>query len=286
MFLVSTSSCSDLCDKLAKTMDYRKADVERRRFPDGELYLRIRDHLKGEKVILVANTRRDEDLVETILSSEAARGCDPSRLITLIPYFGYARQHKRYLEGEPISSRAVGLSFMQYFDKAAVVDIHDESAMEPFHGKLVNIHITESIANYFSGKGIDFVISPDDGGMERAAIIADRLKARTFYFEKKRIDPRTVEMTAPDIDVKGKNVLIVDDIISTGGTIIKAVQKLREMGAGRVFATAVHGLFVNGSGEKIRGMVEELAVTNTVHSEYSRIDISAEVSGHLREMMK
>jgi ribose-phosphate pyrophosphokinase len=286
MFLVSTSSCSDLCDKLAKTMDYRKAEMERKRFPDGELYLRIKDHIKGNKVIVVANTRRDEDLVETILTSEAARGSDPSRLITLIPYFGYARQHKRYLEGEPISSKAVGMSFIQYFDMAAVVDIHDESAMEPFHGKLVNIHITDSIADYFSGKAIDFVISPDDGGMERASIIAKKLRAKTFYFEKKRIDPRTVEMEAPNIDIRGKNILIVDDIISTGGTIIKAVQKLREMSANRIYATAVHGLFVNGSGEKIKGMVEELAVTNTVHSDYSRIDISVEVSKHLREMMK
>lgn len=286
MFLLPTFSCTDLCKNLAEKLDLQIADVERKRFPDGEMYLRIRDDLKGKDVMIVGNSRTDEEVIESILLHEAAMGMAPRNLASLIPYFGYARQHMRYHPGEPISMQGIGQSYLRYSGRAFVVDVHDESALPAFGGKLSNIHICTSFIDYYKDSNIRYVVSPDDGALWRAREVASGLGCDVFNFEKKRIDAWTVRMEPIDNDLKGGNVVLLDDIISTGGTIISAIELLKSMNAGKIFVSAVHGLFINGAAEKISNASGEIAVTNTIGSKYSRIDISNEVSKHIKEALK
>ncbi|MCL4330559.1 MAG: ribose-phosphate diphosphokinase [Candidatus Thermoplasmatota archaeon] len=286
MFLLPASSCNELCENLAKRLNLRLAGIERKRFPDGEMYIRIEEDLGGSDVMIVGNSRSDEEVVDSILLHEAARGMAPRSLVSLVPYFGYARQHMRYLPGEPISMQGIGQSYLRYSDRAFVIDIHDESALLVFGGKLSNIHIRSSFINYYRDRNISYVVSPDDGALWRAREVASGLGCDVFNFEKKRIDAWKVRMEPIDTDLKGGNVLLLDDIISTGGTIISAIELLKTMKAGKIYVSAVHGLLINGAAEKISQASGEIAVTNTIKSKYSKIDISEEVSKYIKEALK
>ncbi|HDZ35447.1 MAG TPA: ribose-phosphate diphosphokinase [Thermococcus sp.] len=255
-------------------------DVEIKRFPDGEKYVRVLD--SAEEVTLVQSTFRpqDEHLVEMILLADALRERGVRKLRAVVPYLAYSRQDRVTKEGEPVSVRAVMKTLALYYDELYVFDLHNPETLKFFPGKAVNLSPARAIAEYFGEKlGEGVVLAPDKGARERAKAVAEKLGLEYSHFEKKRISPTEVEMRPVDIDVKGKNVLIVDDIISTGGTMIRAANLLREMGAGKVFVAATHGVFAEGAIERVSKAVDELAVTNTIPTPVSRISIVPDILG-------
>ncbi|MEM0155399.1 MAG: ribose-phosphate diphosphokinase [Thermoplasmataceae archaeon] len=277
MIIVAGSTSRRLAAEISERTHSQVADVERRRFPDGELYLRIKKDLKDQEVMMISSTTNDESLIETMLLIDAAREFRPRSILAIIPYFGYARQHMRYNEGEPVSSKVWTYLLERFADKIISIDIHDEQTLSYSSKPFLNISIMDSIASHYRDRAIDYVVSPDDGGSRRSLEVAQRLSAESFYLDKKRIDSSTVEMKFPDIDIKGKNILVVDDVISTGGTILKAVKLIRERGAARVYVSAVHGLFVGESQKKIEDIADDLAVTETVETRSSKISIAKEI---------
>lgn len=277
MIIVAGSSSGILATKISNETGSVIAEVERRRFPDGELYLRILNDLQGQDVMLISSTRSDENIIETMLLIDAVRECNPRHVTAVIPYFGYARQHMRYKNGEPVSSKVWTYVLAKFADQIVSIDIHDEQTLSYSSKPFININIIDSIVSHYSSRGIDFVASPDDGGSKRAEEISDKLQTDHFYLEKNRIDSSTVEMKFPDVDVREKNILVVDDIISTGGTIIKAVKLIKERGAAKVYVAAVHGIFMQGSQEKIGEIADDLAVTDTIESKSSKISIAKEI---------
>jgi ribose-phosphate pyrophosphokinase len=282
MIVVAGSSSGKLAMKISQHIGSDMAEIERRRFPDGELYLRIKNDLRGADVMLVSTTRGDENLVETMLLLDAVRECEPHTLTAVIPYFGYARQHMRYKEGEPVSSKVWTCLMDHFADTIVSVDIHDEQTLSYSSKPFVNVSITDSIASHYKDMHIHYVISPDDGGAARAKEIAVKMHTDNFYIDKRRIDSNNVEMKLPDVDIRGKNLLIVDDIISTGGTIIKAVKLLRERGAAKIYVSAIHGLFIGDSELRIRQIADDLAVTDTVESDSSKISIAEELVNKMK----
>jgi ribose-phosphate pyrophosphokinase len=277
MIIVAGSTSGRLAAEISDKTDSKIADVERRRFPDGELYLRIKMDLKNQEVMLISSTTNDESIIETMLLIDAVREFKPRSIVALIPYFGYARQHMRYNDGEPVSSKVWTYLLERFADSIVSIDIHDEQTLSYSSKPFINISIIDSIVSYYRDKGIHYVLSPDDGGSRRALEIAQKLNTKSFYLDKKRIDSSTVEMKFPDIDIKGKSILVVDDVISTGGTIIKAVKLIRERGAAKVYVAAVHGLFVGESQKKIEDIADDLAVTDTVETRSSKISIAREI---------
>lgn len=262
-----------------------KADVgelERKRFPDGELYVRILTDLSGKDVLLVSDIRTSDGVVETSFLLEAARGMNPRSLRLFTPYFSYMRQHTRYKKGEPVSSKVLVDLYTKYADGMLTVEIHDEETLTFTAKPFANLKLGESLKDFYSAWNLDMVVSPDDGGFERATKLAELLGVRAVQLDKVRIDSSNVAIEVPDnIDFSGKKVLLIDDIISTGGTMIKAMELLRSRGVSNLGVCAVHGLFVNGSERRIASLADDLSVTNTVPGEYSKIDVSAEVATYL-----
>lgn len=255
-------------------------EVEIKKFPDGEKYVRVLG--SADEVTVVSSTffPQDERIVELLLMGDALREGGVKRLRAVVPYFGYSRQDRVSKEGEPISVRAVMRALGLYYDELYVFDLHNPETLRFFPGKAVNLSPARAIADYFAEKlGEGIVLAPDKGARERAKAVAQRLGLEFSHFEKRRISPTEVEMRPVDVDVEGKNVLIVDDIISTGGTMIKAANLLRKMGAKRVFVSATHGVFAEGAIERVGKAVDELAVTNTIPTPVSRISVVPEIVG-------
>ena len=282
MYIVPSSTAYNVSRKLASIFSCNVSGVVRKRFPDNEMYLKIIDDVHGEDVLLVGNTRSDSDIIEYLLLLDAIKEEDPKSITAIIPFFGYARQHMRYNNGEPVSSKVFTKAINQYADRIITVELHDEQTLDYSDVQFENIKIINPVYDYFKNKNIDFVMSPDDGGYERAKIMGNKLGIPAYYIDKKRIDSTTVKMILPEEDYENKNVLILDDIISTGGTIIKASNLIREHGARNIYACAIHGVFANNSNEKIERYVNELTVTDTIETKYSNITVSEEIAASLK----
>ncbi|MDI3474687.1 MAG: ribose-phosphate pyrophosphokinae [Thermococcaceae archaeon] len=253
-------------------------DVEIKKFPDGEKYVRVMG--EGKEAALVSSTfnPQDERILELILLGDALRERGFERLKAVVPYFAYSRQDRVTKVGEPVSVRAVMRVLGVYYDELYVFDIHNPKTLGYFPGKAFNLSPARAIADYFGEKlGEGIVLAPDKGALGRAAAVAERLGLEYSHFEKRRISPTEIQMMPVDVDVAGKNVLIVDDIISTGGTMIRAAELLRRMGADRVFVAATHGVFAEGAVERVSRAVDELAVTNTIPTPVSKISVVPEI---------
>jgi len=282
MKIISSSSSRELSLKMAEELKCELLDIERKRFPDGEMYIRIMGDFKGEDVVAVGNTRDDTEIIEFLLMINAAKENGAGRVIAVVPYFGYARQHMVYRSGEPVSSKVMISSIENFCDSIIVVEIHDLATAKFSRRGLINVKIVKPLVEYYRDKKIDYVVSPDDGGLERAKELADLLKTKSFNIDKKRIDSRTVTMTVPDIDVMGKNIVILDDMISTGGTIIKATDLLKKRGADKVYVSAIHGIFANGSYNEISSIAQDIVITDTIFGKWSKITVAGEVAEAVR----
>ncbi len=251
-----------------------------KKFPDGEKYVRVLGSAEEVTVVQSTFAPQDEHIVELILIADALRARGAERLRAVVPYFAYSRQDRGTKEGEPVSVRAIMKLLGLYYDELYVFDMHNPETLKFFPGKAVNLSPARAIADYFAEKlGDGLVLAPDKGARERARAVAERLGLEFSHFEKERISPTEVRMTPVDVDVRGKNVLIVDDIISTGGTMVRAANLLKEMGAGKVFVAATHGVFAEGAIERVSNAVDELAVTNTIPTPVSKISIVPDILG-------
>lgn len=282
MIIVPSGPSEKLARKIAEIMGARLSRVERKRFPDGEMYVRAEEPMSGEDVAVIGSTRSDTDFLETLLLLNAARESGATSVTAVVPYYGYSRQHRRYKGGEPVSSKVVTKSIENFCDRIICVEIHDEETLGFTTKPFLNLSVIGTVSDYFRNKNLDLILSPDDGGFERASKMGELLGLPAHYINKKRIDSKTVEMKLPKgVDFSGKSILLVDDIISTGGTIIKAANLLKENGASRISVSAVHGVFARESDRTIETLVDDLVVTDTIETSHSLISVAAEISKSL-----
>jgi len=277
MKIVSGSSSKLLAGRFAKEADVNLVDVNIKRFPDKECYVRIMDDLDNENVVLIQNAWPDENIVEFFLLADAIREFKVKKLTAVIPYFGYARQDKKFNSGEPVSVRALIKRLQIGIDKIITVDIHDENVLKWFDISNINISGMPAIGEYLKKLAPDIVIAPDDGALELAKNVADIVGCSYDYLDKKRVDDMHVEMTPKDLDVKNKNVAIVDDIISTGGTIITATKNLKNQGAKSVYACCKHGLFANNVLGKLQRVCDKIVSTDTIENRASIVSVASEI---------
>jgi ribose-phosphate pyrophosphokinase len=267
-----------LATRLAKELDVALGKVDTKRFPDGECYVRIHDDLEREDVILVQSTRTDEEVIELLLLQDAIQEFRVRSLITVVPYFGYARQDKLFNKGEAISSRALIQAIQRNTDTVLLVDVHNLTILTYFDIPVENISGMLQIANYLKEAGAEMVLSPDEGSVSRARIVGQIIGTSVDYLEKTRIDGETVKITTKMLDVYRKRVAIVDDIIATGGTIIEASKQLKDQGAKEVIAACTHGLYAQGALAKLEKVVDTIVSSDTIENETSAVSVAPELA--------
>ena len=276
MKIIGGSASGMLAAELARVLNADLVETEFRRFPDGEGYARILGDLNDEHVLLVQTTLPDPNIVELFLWQDAVNDFDIENLITVTPYFGYGRQDKAFESGEAVSARAIAERIELFTDEVVMVDIHNPHVLEYFGKPVTHLTAAPAFARHLDGK-VDIVLSPDEGRMEMANGVSEILGTDTDYLEKIRHDATTVEIKPKSLDVAGKRVAIVDDIISTGGTLGLATKQLKEEGVESIIALCTHGLFIGDAMDKLYNCAEVIS-TDTVESEHSKISVAQEIA--------
>jgi len=271
MIIIGGPASNGIDEKLAKILSAEHVKVEHKIFPDGESYIRVPYDVNGKEVVIVQSTYppQDKHLMELLLIIEAVKNMNASRIISVVPYLAYSRQDRRFKEGEALSIKTV-LSIISYAgaDTLVVVEPHRPDALNYFHGDVIIVDPTPAIADYLRGVVKNpFVLAPDRGALDRAKRLAEKLNAEYNYLEKFR-DRETgrVKVTnIPHMNLDGREVIIIDDIISTGGTILEAVNVIRNFNVKRIIVAAAHALLIGNSYDKLKEAgVDMLITTNSV----------------------
>jgi len=283
LYVVGGSASRKLSQSLARELRVNNAMVESKRFPDGECYVRIKEDLKDQEVVLVQTTFPDPNLVELFMLQDAVREMSPSRLVTVVPYFGYARQDKKFNDGEAISARAISRLIDRSTDEFITVDIHAPKILEWFDVEASDVSVMPIFGRFLKEKGVDLVLAPDKGALDRASAAAKVLGCEWDHLEKTRIDSETVTMAPKDLDAYGKTVAIVDDIIATGGTIIRATEALKEQGAAKVFAVCAHGLYTKNALDRLEPVCDAVFSADTIENPTNVISAASALAEKIKK---
>ena len=279
--IIAGSSSPMLAKNLAKEMNAPIASVSVKRFPDGECYVRL--HEEVEHAIIVQNTYPDENIIELFLLEDAAKRM-ASRIDVIIPYYGYGRQDKIFEYGEAISAEKMARLIEQDANSVILVNPHKEHIINFFSIPAMAADATTTIAEYFKGK-VDMVVAPDKGAAAMAEKAASVIQCDYDYFEKHRISGSEVETKLKSMDVAGKNIVIIDDIISTGGTMIQAIKQLVRQEANNIYVACIHGLFIGNADDKIlQEGAKEIVSTDTIESAYSKVSVAKEIAKLLENL--
>jgi len=278
--VIGGGASKDLAKRLARKLKAVYIQTETKIFPDGESKVTLGKIPKKSVILVVQSTYPpvDTNLLQVLSIISQVRKIS-SRTFAIIPYMGYARQDKQFLSGEVITMSVVAKMLQSVgAKKVIVVDIHSNTALNHFNIPTENVSAVPELAKYFKKLNLKnpLVVSPDMGGYSRSKKFASLLKT-DFIVLKKHRDRKTgrVSIQTAKVDVQGKDLILVDDIISTGGSIIKAAQFLKKQKCKRVFVACTHGLLVEGAEKKIRKAgVSRIISTNTIPGNTSKVDVS------------
>lgn len=271
LLLFSGNSNRHLAEQIAGYLGVSLGDCEVGRFPDGEVRIKIRADVRGADVFLIQSTCApvNDHLMELLIMADAARRASAGRITAVVPYFGYSRQDRKDEGRVPISAKlAANLLEAAGIDRLVTIDLHAAQIQGFFDIPVDHLFASKVFIKYVKQLALpDLVIaSPDAGGMKTAWGYVKRLDgAYLAVIEKRRSSGEDVEVGFVIGDVKDKHVVLVDDIISTGGSVAKAAALLREKGAKKVYIMATHPVFCGRAVEKLRDApLTEIIVTDTI----------------------
>jgi ribose-phosphate pyrophosphokinase len=281
MKVICTEKSPVLATQVAKTLKTTVVDVKYSRFPDGEQYL-----LAGEiddEMVIVGSVVDNDSLVQLMLLVDA---CDRATNRLVLPYMAYARQDKRFKAGEPISSRVVARALSQGVTEVITVNIHEKEVLKSFTVPAQNLSLARDIGSYIRTLQLDnpLILAPDEGAMAFAEQVASAGGWECDHLEKTRLSGVDVKMAPRQLSAKSRSVVIVDDIISTGGTIATAAGMLYQQGARDVFAACVHGVFTGGAYVRLMATgIRDVVCSDTIERSCSRISAADQIAYALRK---
>ena len=292
MRVVPGPASRELGMKVAEKLGAEVLPVEHKTFPDGESYVRFDGSVRGETVAIVqsAYPPQDKHLFELCLMADAAKDLGAERVVAVVPYMAYARQDKRFMPGEAVSIRTVGkLLKAAGVDKLITVDIHSDEALRNLSSELevANLTAIPLLARYMAeSKGLSgaFALAPDRGALDLAEE-ASKVLGGGFGWLYKHRDRRTGEVRVEErrLDISGRTVIIFDDMISTGGTVVAAAELLKKQGAARVYAACTHPLLVRDALKRIMASgCDGVVGTDSVPSSVSVVSIAGLLARELR----
>jgi ribose-phosphate pyrophosphokinase len=283
--IIAGKSSENLAKELSKKIKGNFVKSEIRVFPDGESKITLIGKLSKKKSIVVQSIYPpvDTNLVQALSLISKAKE-HSSEVIAVIPYMGYARQDREFLPGEIVTMKVLGKLFKGAgASKIIVVDIHSLIGFKHFSIKTKNVTAIPDLVGYFKKLSLKnpLIISPDQGGKERAKEFAKEFNLDYIALEKKR-DRKTgkVKIKTKNLDeVKNRDLILVDDMISTGGSIIKAAQFLKKQKCKRIYVACTHALLMNNAEKKIKKAgVTSIISTNTIPGKTSKVDISKTIA--------
>lgn len=268
--LFSGSSNPELAKEIADYLGISLARIQLNRFSDGETSVRIEENVRGDDVFIVQSTSSpsNDHIMELLLMVDAAFRASASRITAVIPYFGYARQDRKVEPRVPISAKVVANVIQATgTDRVLTMDLHADQIQGFFDIPVDNLFASPIVIDYLKTLNLKevVVVSPDSGGADRARFLAKNINAGLAIIDKRRPEANVAEVSHVIGDVDGKNCILIDDMVDTGGSIAKAAEALRDHGAEDVYCTFTHPVL---SGEAPRKLYsagfEEIITTNTI----------------------
>ena len=291
--IIAGPSSPDLSEKIAQNLGAELIPVDVRIFTDGESRIKM-DNVKKKNCVIVQSTYppTDRHLLQILMMVKKCTDDLAADICTVIPYMAYSRQDRAFQHGEVISMELVAKLLEAVGNKRLItLDIHSPLALSYFRIDVQNITSIPLLANHAANNmklNRTVVVSPDVGGIKRAYEFAKILGSDIIALKKCR-DSNSGEVVIEDkleYNIADRDVILVDDIITSGGTIVKASQVLKKNKADKIYAMCVHALLVEDTAEKIRAAgVNEIISTNSIPSRYAKVDISPIVSASLRSLL-
>jgi ribose-phosphate pyrophosphokinase len=279
MKVISTESSQILAARVAREAGLDIVDVRFSRFPDGELYLRTGPI--DDEMIIIGSISSSDALVQLLLLVDA---CESSRNVLVLPYMGYARQDKQFNPGEPLSARAVARALSPGVSGILTVNIHDENVLRHFKAPAKNLTLAGEIGEYLKGMKLSrpLILAPDEGAAEFGRKVASAGGWDSDHLKKTRLSGEEVRMEPRSLKAESRDVVIVDDIISTGGTLAKATQMLYEQGALNVYAVCVHGVLTGGAHTHLLSAgIRDVVCSDTLERGCSRYSAAREIASRI-----
>ncbi len=286
--IIGGSASQKLAAKVAWELEDTLVPMETKKFPDGERYIRIKGELEDE-VIVIQSTGypQDENLVELFLILKNLKNMGAEKIKVVIPYFGYARQDKQFKGGEAVSAKIIA-EILEAAGASQIfsINLHQDHITEFFSVPAYNLSAMPLIADYIKDFLDDpIIIAPDEGALKHAKEVAGVIGCRYDYLEKQRISPKIVETKPKSIDIKGMQAVIIDDIISTGGTIVGASSILERQGAEKIVVACVHAVLVEDALLRIFTTgVDDVVATDTLSSDVSVISVAPLIADALKRL--
>ncbi len=281
MIIVPGPASQSLGNKIASSLDARVVPLTVKTFPDGEYSLRFEGDLSEDDVIVVQTTGppQSKHVMELLLMLDAAKDLGAKKVTAVVPYLAFARQDKQFLSGEVVSAETVvKLIEACGVDRFVTVNVHSEKILNKFNVSADNLSAITLLAKYFKNRGLNgaFSLSPDKGAVGLAEE-ANRILGGEYGWLRKERDLYTGEIQVEEksLDIKGRDVIVFDDIISTGGTTARAVQMLKSQGARRVYAACVHPLLIGEAITKIvNSGAEEIVGTDSLPNSVRTVSLA------------
>ncbi len=289
MLIIGCSNSKKLAKSISSILKVKYSELTVKHFPDKELYIKFEAEVKNEEVVLVQTLKpANEAILEIILACNTAKELGAKKVTLVVPYLAYIRQDKRFNTGEVVSSKIIG-KLLSCFDKIITIDPHlhrFKSLNEMFNTKTEKLTANELIKEYIKKSYKNpVIIGPDEESYQWAKEVADAVGANAAILKKQRFSATKVkEVLESPIDVKNKDVVIIDDILSTGKTILEAIKHIKNHKPKSINVIAVHGVFADEvTHKKIKASTNSLITTNTIENPHAKIDVSLLITKALKE---
>ena len=268
--IFSGNANPSLSEKIAEYLGKELGKIKLYRFSDGEVGVKIEENVRGKDVFIIQPTCPpvNENLMELLVMLDAFRRASPRRITAVLPYYGYARQDRKDQPRVPITAKLVAnLLVAAGANRILTMDLHAPQIQGFFDIPVDHLFAAPVIINYWKKKNFKkpVVVAPDVGSVKMARAFAKRLSSSLAIVDKRRDDPTKVEAIHVIGDVKGCEAIIVDDLISTGNTLIEAANALLKNGARKIYGSCTHAVFSENAKEKISNSpIEELIISDTI----------------------
>ncbi len=269
--VISGNAHKELAEKICACLDTPSTEVLCGRFSEGEIRVQIVSNVRGKDVFIIQPTcpPTNDNLMELLILIDAAKRASAKRITAVIPFYGYARQDRKDQPRVPITAKLVAnLITAAGVDRVLCMDLHASQIQGFFDIPVDHLYAINTLCEYFEQMNMKniVVVSPDVGGIRMARAYAKRLSAGLAIIDKRRMSPEETEVMNILGKVKGKNAVLVDDLVATGGSLIEAITALKDVGVEKVYAAVTHGVLSGPAVERLSACkaLEELVITDSI----------------------